>query len=306
MTWGCRSMPNRILREGILTSERVNVLSWEEEVFYRRLMSVVDDFGRFSAHPALLRAALYPLKLDTVRDANLERLLAAVEQARLVRVYEVAGKRYVEMLDFRQHARAKESRYPQPPPSACSADAQQMQSTCTASAPVFGFGGEDGGEDGGASRAGGRVGEEGPGPAETRVEPPPLPATNGHERPLTPAAEVGMAMRRAGLDLTRVNTSDPRVAEMLRKGATPEEFEGLAREAMTKQVRDPWQWVLAVLPKRRADAGAISLAPKASTTVTENPQVAATQNYLDADREHRKQAWKDAQERIAKREGRAA
>ncbi len=48
-------MPNRILREGILTSERVNLLSWEAEVFYRRLMSVVDDYGRFHAHPALLR-----------------------------------------------------------------------------------------------------------------------------------------------------------------------------------------------------------------------------------------------------------
>lgn len=125
-------MPNRILREGILTSERVDALNWEAEVFYRRLMSVVDDFGRFTAHPSLLRAALFPLKLDTVRDANMERLLAFVEQARLVRVYEVAGKRYLELLDFKQQVRAKESKYPQPPaddlhpPSICAADAKQM------------------------------------------------------------------------------------------------------------------------------------------------------------------------------------
>lgn len=122
-------MPNRILREGILTSERINSLAWEAEVFYRRLMSVVDDFGRFSAHPSLLRAALYPLKLDTVRDTNMERLLAAVEQASLVRVYEVAGKRYVEMLDFRQQVRAKDSKFPQPP-----ADAEHGISTCAADA----------------------------------------------------------------------------------------------------------------------------------------------------------------------------
>lgn len=108
-------MPNRLLREGILTSERVNSLGWEAEVFYRRLMSVVDDFGRYTAHPSLLRAALYPLKLDAVRDANMERLLALVEQARLVRVYEVAGKRYLELLDFKQQVRAKESKYPNPP-----------------------------------------------------------------------------------------------------------------------------------------------------------------------------------------------
>jgi len=122
-------MPNRILREGILTSERINALNWEAEVFYRRLMSVVDDFGRFTAHPSLLRAALYPLKLDTVRDANMERLLALVEQASLVRVYVVAGKRYLELLDFKQQVRAKESKYPHPP-----ADDPQLRSGCVASA----------------------------------------------------------------------------------------------------------------------------------------------------------------------------
>lgn len=122
-------MPNRILREGILTSERINTLTWEAEVFYRRLMSVVDDYGRYSAHPSLLRAALFPLKLDTVRDANMERLLALVEQASLVRVYEVSGKRYLEMLDFRQQVRAKDSKYPAPP-----SDAKQTKVTCIADA----------------------------------------------------------------------------------------------------------------------------------------------------------------------------
>lgn len=124
-------MPSRVLREGILTSERVNSLDWEEEVFYRRLMSVVDDFGRFTAHSSLLRAALYPLKLDTVRDSDVDRMLEAVEQAGLVRVYVVAQKRFVELLDFRQQTRAKESKYPDPPApaahphGACIADAQQ-------------------------------------------------------------------------------------------------------------------------------------------------------------------------------------
>ena len=167
-------MPNRILREGILSSERVNLLSWEAEVFYRRLMSVVDDFGRFTAHPSLLRAALYPLKLDTVRDANVERLLAECERASLVRVYEVAdasperqasfagqarrervgsSRRFLELLDFRQQVRSKESKYPQPPDE-CAADAQQMHSNSAASAhlDVFGDGDGDGDGDGGKAR----------------------------------------------------------------------------------------------------------------------------------------------------------
>lgn len=110
-------MPNRIVREGILTSERVNLLDWEEEVFYRRLLSVVDDYGRFVAHPQLLLASLFPLKLETVRKANLERHLTACERARLVRLYEVDGKRYLQVLDFNQQIRAKNgSKYPDPPP----------------------------------------------------------------------------------------------------------------------------------------------------------------------------------------------
>ena len=40
-------MPNRIIREGILSSDRVDQLDPPAEVFYRRLMSKVDDHGLF-------------------------------------------------------------------------------------------------------------------------------------------------------------------------------------------------------------------------------------------------------------------
>ncbi len=125
-------MPNRIIREGILTSERINTLDWSEEVFFRRLLSVVDDYGRCEAHIALLRASLYPLKLDQVREANVERLLASCEKARLVRLYTVGSKSYLQVADFRQQTRSA-SKYPPPPdtqtPSTCAADAKQPLSS---------------------------------------------------------------------------------------------------------------------------------------------------------------------------------
>lgn len=110
-------MPSRVLREGILTSERVNLLKPQAEVFYRRIMSVVDDFGRFSALPALLRASCYPLRLDEVREADISRWLTEVESAGLIALYAVQGKRYLEMTDFRQQKKAIKSRYPEPPPA---------------------------------------------------------------------------------------------------------------------------------------------------------------------------------------------
>jgi hypothetical protein len=118
-------MPNRILREGIVTSSRIAKLNWAEECFYRRLMSVVDDYGRYFADPGLLRAACYPRHLSKVSDSDIEKWLQATEKAALVRVYPAEdGERYLELLDFNQQVRAKKSRFPNLPIE-CVADDKQ-------------------------------------------------------------------------------------------------------------------------------------------------------------------------------------
>lgn len=109
-------MPVRLLREGILSSEAVCSLAWPAEVFYRRLISVVDDYGRFEASPKLLRSACYPLQIDKVSDSDIGKWLSACETAALVRVYPASdGKRYLEIVKFGQQIRAKRSKYPAPP-----------------------------------------------------------------------------------------------------------------------------------------------------------------------------------------------
>lgn len=159
-------MPNRLVREGILDSERVNQLGAEEEVFYRRLMSAVDDFGRFDARPATLITTCYPLRHRQVTDEQIRAWLAACERAGLVRTYTVAGKPYLVLLDFRQQVRAKSSRYPDPPsvetgkpraePPADPEIAQQVRSTCAADAQQVPA---DAHLDGGAGGVGDGVGD---------------------------------------------------------------------------------------------------------------------------------------------------
>lgn len=126
-------MPNRILREGIITSRRMaeleNFAGWFGEVFYRRLMSKVDDYGRYTADPALLRPELFPRQLEKVREPDMSRLLAACEKAGLITLYTLSGEVYLEMRDFRQQTRAKASKYPPPP-----ASDDRMRSTCVADA----------------------------------------------------------------------------------------------------------------------------------------------------------------------------
>jgi hypothetical protein len=108
-------VPDRILRVGILTSEPVNRLSWPAEVFYRRLMSVVDDFGRYDGRPAVLRAALYALKVDRVSEPDIGKWIRESEEAGLVRRYTVTEKPYLEISKFDQKVRAVKSKWPDPP-----------------------------------------------------------------------------------------------------------------------------------------------------------------------------------------------
>lgn len=105
---------DRIVRGGIIKSDRVNLLSWAGEVFYRRLMSVVDDYGRYESRPAILRADLFPLRIDKVSDADVVKWLTECSKAGLVSIYHVNGKEFLELLDFNQRLRQKISKYPPP------------------------------------------------------------------------------------------------------------------------------------------------------------------------------------------------
>ena len=102
---GESDMPTRLIREGILTSGRVASLSWEEEVFYRRLMSVADDYGLYDARPPILRSALYPLQLDKMSECNIQRCLSACEAAGLILLYSHTGKPYLMILGFGQQGK---------------------------------------------------------------------------------------------------------------------------------------------------------------------------------------------------------
>jgi len=110
-------MPNRYLRASYVESERINSVTIQAECVWAHLLVTVDDFGRTEAHPKILRPKLFPLRLDQIREADLQRCLAECEKAGLVRLYVVDGKQYLQMEKWEQ-GRAEKSRYPPPPTSA--------------------------------------------------------------------------------------------------------------------------------------------------------------------------------------------
>jgi len=111
-------MPNRYTRESAIESEAVNALTWQGEVFYRRLINRVDDFGRMSADIRILRAKVFPLQLDKVTEKDVARLLTETESVGLVFTYDTSGKRFLVMNKWEQ-GRAKHSEYPPPPSDIC-------------------------------------------------------------------------------------------------------------------------------------------------------------------------------------------
>ncbi|HMJ64334.1 MAG TPA: hypothetical protein VK615_03195 [Candidatus Binatia bacterium] len=108
-------MPNRLIRAGLVESEAVNTLSCEAERFFSRLLLKADDYGRYHAHPQLLKAHLFPLKPE-ITIGDISGWLAECEKADVVWCYDVDEKRYVCIPKFRQRLRLRNpSKFPDPP-----------------------------------------------------------------------------------------------------------------------------------------------------------------------------------------------
>jgi len=109
-------MPNRIIKESICTSDNLNSLTPEEEVFFYRLIVSCDDFGVTDARAPIIRARCFPLKLEKYSEKKIEEWLHKLVSADLIYMYEVDGKRYLKMTSWENHQqiRAKKSKYPLP------------------------------------------------------------------------------------------------------------------------------------------------------------------------------------------------
>lgn len=82
-------------------------------MFYRRLLSLVDDYGLSDARPSVLRSALYPLQLEKMSECNVQRCLAACETAGLILLFTRNGKSFLMVRDFGQSLRSA-PKYPLP------------------------------------------------------------------------------------------------------------------------------------------------------------------------------------------------
>jgi hypothetical protein len=117
-------VPNRLLKEGIVDSDKIDCLSPEAEVFFYRLLVVADDLGRMDARPAIVRARCFPLK-ESLSAEKISKWIDQVWEAGLIGLYESAGKSYIQILEWEQRVRSN-GKYPPP-------DDGQMSVNCPTS-----------------------------------------------------------------------------------------------------------------------------------------------------------------------------
>ncbi len=106
-------MPDRLVRDEILRSERYWTVSIEAQRLFLHLLLCVDDTARFSGKNYTIRSACYPG--HAIEPAKVERLLAELQDVDLIRLYTEGEERFVFVPRFRQRLRFVNSRYPAPP-----------------------------------------------------------------------------------------------------------------------------------------------------------------------------------------------
>jgi len=109
-------MPNRIIKESICSSETLAEVTPEAERLWWRVITRADDFGRFEASPKVLLGQCLTAFLGEITLDNIDEWLCELVGADLIRLYEVEGKRYLQVTSWDKHQqrRAQHSKYPAP------------------------------------------------------------------------------------------------------------------------------------------------------------------------------------------------
>ena len=108
-------MPNRIIKETIRTSKKLNALTDFEFRLWTYLITYVDDFGRGSADPVLLKGFVLPRSPST--SDEISAALDRMETLGMIAKYAVDGEPYLYFPNWSEHQRVqcKKAKFPAPP-----------------------------------------------------------------------------------------------------------------------------------------------------------------------------------------------
>lgn len=107
-------MPNRVIREGMLDSQRYWSVTIEARQLFVHLMLLADDFGLVSLAPVFIRRRCFD---DAPAQSRIDKLIEQLHDADLIRVYSAgdAQARYAFIPRFGQRLRLMRCKHPMPP-----------------------------------------------------------------------------------------------------------------------------------------------------------------------------------------------
>jgi hypothetical protein len=121
-------MPSRVIREGLLDSQRYWSVSIEARQLFFHLMLIADDFGLVSLAPVHIRRRCFD---DAPSQQRIDKQIEQLVDADLIRLYSagdgLAAARYAFIPRYRQTLRIEKSRVPVLPPAAMYADDEHAQ-----------------------------------------------------------------------------------------------------------------------------------------------------------------------------------
>ena len=122
-------MPNRIIKESICTSEKLNQLSDFDFRLWTTLVTYVDDFGRGDARPAIIKGRCFPLR-DRVTVKDISNGLQILSETGWILLYTVEEKPYLCFPNWDDHqtVRNKKSKYPAP--AEADQDTKAIENNC--------------------------------------------------------------------------------------------------------------------------------------------------------------------------------
>ncbi len=103
-------MPQRFLKPGITNSERWNGVSWQAQSLYIRLLTVVDDYGRYDGRSAVIHGICFSLYNAAhpecpVQLQETDKMLQEIAASLLIELYDSQGKRVMQITQWTERLR---------------------------------------------------------------------------------------------------------------------------------------------------------------------------------------------------------
>lgn len=110
-------MPNRIIKESIRTSKTINQLTDFQFRMWIYLITYVDDYGRGSADPELIKGFVFPRR-NRITESDIKKTLAELAGMGCINLYDVDGESFFYFPNWGEHQRiqTKKSKFPEPQP----------------------------------------------------------------------------------------------------------------------------------------------------------------------------------------------